>query len=259
MINNIPSKNLAAVFTFNFKPEGIKELLKLLALDGAANIGLAQYGFTLDDFIKANKGDVLIAVSDLKTGDKITDFNSNYIFAASVNDKNNFGKLIVAGQKVGAPYAQMVPSVNKINFNITDKYFALSSNADFTKNYLAGNANSNFDFISKLGNGPIGGFVNLQYVIANYKPNVTDSIATQEYNLNAKLWDNIMITGGAFKDDAINQHWEINLMDKNTNSLKQLNNYGNELNLITKKKNEAAKRSWEDEDVVSPLTQKIIN
>jgi hypothetical protein len=253
MVNNIPSKNLAAVFTFNFKPEGIKALLKLLALDGAANIGLAQYGFTLDDFIKANKGDVLVAVTDLKGGENVLDFNSNYIFAASVNDKISFAKLITAGQKAGAPYAQMVPSVSKVNFNISDKYFALSNNADFTKNYLAGNANSNFDFTSKLQDGPIGGFVNLQYIMTNAKPNTTDSVKLQEYNLNAKLWDNIMITGGTFKDDAINQHWEINLMDKNTNSLKQLNNYSNELNLLTKKKNEAAKKRWEDEDVIAPI------
>jgi Domain of unknown function (DUF4836) len=44
MIKRIPSKDVAAVLAMNFKPEGIKELLKAMNLDGLANMGLAQLG-----------------------------------------------------------------------------------------------------------------------------------------------------------------------------------------------------------------------
>lgn len=259
MINNIPSKNLAAVFTFNFKPEGVKAFLKLLALDGLVSVGASKYGFTLDDFISANKGDILFAVTDLKNGDSPFSLDNNFIFAASVNNKNSFNKLITAGQKVAGPLVGLSPNLTKINFNTNGTYFALTNNTDFTKNYLAGSASSNYEFINKLPAGPMAGFVNLQYIFTNTKPTTADSTSLQEYNLNLKMWDNVVISGGNFKDDAINQHWEINMMDKNTNSLKQLNNYSNEMNLISKNKRETDKRKWEDEDVISPIPNSVAN
>lgn len=257
MINNIPSKNLAAVFTFNFKPEGIKELLKLMALDGFINIGASKYGFTLDDFISANKGDILFAVSDLKADASPLNLDNNFLFAASINNKKSFDKLITAGQKLASPLVGLSPNLSKINFNATDNYFAMTNSADFTKNYLAGTAKSNYEFINNIPAGSMAGFVNLQYIFTSTKPATTDAERLQEYNLNVKMWDNIMISGGAFKDDAINQHWEINMMDKSTNSLKQLNNYSNEMNLISKNKREAAKKKWEDEDVIAPIPNSV--
>ena len=256
MINNIPSKNLAAVFTFNFKPEGIKAFLKLLALDGVVNIGTAQYGFTLDDFIKGNKGDIMIAVTDLKAGVSALDFSTNYIFAASINDKPSFNKLVDAGRKAGAPFGKAMPALEKINFNANDKYFALSSNQAFTDGYLAGKANSNFDFISKIPNGSMAGFVNLQYVLANTNSSTTDTLSLQEHNLNMKMWDNVIISGGNFKDDGLTQHWEINMMDKNTNSLKQLNTYSDEMSKINIKKTALQSTAWKNEDVLAPVAKK---
>ena len=252
MLNNIPSKNLAGAFTFNFKPEGIKAFLKLLALDGVSNLALAKFGFTLDDFIKGNKGDIMFAISDLKADAPIMDLNTNYIFAASINDKTSFNKIIDAGKKAGGAYTQLMPTLNKVNFAANDKYFALSSNGNFTNDYLTGKANSNYDFVNKLGDGPMAGFMNLQYINANMKVNKTDSIEVQQHNLNMKLWDNVLISGGSFKDDAINQHWEINMMDKTTNSLKQLNNYSAEMNLISKKKKVVDANAWMNEDIVAP-------
>ena len=39
------------------------------------------------------------------------------------------------------------------------------------------------------------------------------------------LWNNIYVTTGDFKDGALTGHTEINFIDQNTNSLKQLNHY----------------------------------
>ncbi|MEI9958150.1 MAG: hypothetical protein WDM90_18005 [Ferruginibacter sp.] len=67
MIKRLPIKDVAAIFSMSFKPAGIKEFLKLLGIEAYANMGLAFAGFSLDDFIKANKGDLLIAFGDFKT------------------------------------------------------------------------------------------------------------------------------------------------------------------------------------------------
>lgn len=258
MIKNIPSKNLAGLFAFNFKPEGVKEFLKLLNMDGLVNLGAAQAGFNLDDFIKANKGDILIAVTDVRE-DSILGQTADFIFAASINNKPSFNKIIDAGKKFGGP---MLGGNNKYAYNVNDKYFVFTNNKTVTDTYIAGTANTSFDFMDKISGGPFGGFVNFQYIFNNMKPKVSaDSLDVQLYNASAKMWDNLLISGGNFKDGGITQHWEVNLMDKNTNSLKQLNGYLGTMSVIEEKKKAKNNMAWMHEDVMAPSemdTAKII-
>ena len=59
IIKHLPSSGLAAVIGLHYKPEAIPEFMKLAGIDGLANIVLAQAGISLDEIIKANKGDVV--------------------------------------------------------------------------------------------------------------------------------------------------------------------------------------------------------
>ena len=251
MVKNIPSKNLAGLFAFNFKPEGVKEFLKILNMDGLINLGAAQVGFNLDDFIKANKGDILIAVTDIKK-DTLVGQSANYIFAASINDKTSFNKIIDAGKKFGGP---MLGNNNKYAYNVNDKYFVFTNNKTITDTYIAGTANTSFDFIDKISGGPFGGFVNFQYILNNMKPKATaDSLDVEIYNASIKMWDNLLISGGNFKDGGITQHWEANMMNKNSNSLKQLNSYLGTMSIIQEKKKAKNNIAWMNEDVMAPAT-----
>jgi len=56
------------------------------------------------------------------------------------------------------------------------------------------------------------------------------------------MWQDAIVTGGTYKDHAIDFQFEINLVDKNTNSLKQLNQYINTIYKIQaeKKKSQAS-------------------
>ena len=64
MLKNIPGKDIAVLFAMNFKPEGIREFLKLLGMEGFENMGAGMLGFSVDDFVKANKGDLLFSMYD---------------------------------------------------------------------------------------------------------------------------------------------------------------------------------------------------
>ena len=250
MVKNIPSKNLAGMFVFNFKPEGLKEFLKLMNLDGLANIALAQMGFNLDDFVQANKGDILFAVTDVKK-DSLAAPTAQYIFAASIADKNAFNKLIVAGKKMGGPMMSN-PATAGISYNTNDKYFVLSNNKNASDTYLTGTANNSFPFLDNISGGPMGGYVNFRYIMNSMMPAPTDSIGILTHDASVKMWDNMTISGGNFSDGGITQHWEINLVDKNTNSLKQLNTYAGTMSVIEKKKKEKEEAMWRSEDVINP-------
>ena len=246
LLQNIPSSNVAAVMALSFKPEGVKAFLKVLSMDGLINLGAAQAGFNLDDFIKANKGDILFAVSDLDTSDAASQKMPNILFATTIGDKASFNKLIDAGKKYGSAIPGDMSKM--IHFNVNDKYFAMSSNKAYTEKFLAGNNLPKATYIDKISDGSFGGYVNFQYIINNIKKS-TDTLTAQEQNLSLKMWDNLIINGGDYSNKKLTQHWEINLVDKNTNSLKQLNKYGGQMAAIETKKRAIQDAYWKNEDV----------
>lgn len=250
MIKRIPGKDIMGVMAINYKPEGIREILKLMNLDGLANMGLAQLGFNMDDFIKANKGDLVVGFSDLKmVGDTTTyavppDAYSatptakptlNYVFAVSVNDKDAFNKLIEGGRKAGQQFG-MSGDKAPFAYGTNGNFFAISNTKENTDKYLAGTS-SNPDFLSKISGQSMGGYLNIQSVLKAFENEAkSDSTGKIIYDASIKLWDNVLMKAGDITDGAITQSIEINLVDKSTNSLKQLNQYAATLSAVIKEK-----------------------
>ena len=224
MVKRIPSKNLAALLALNFKPEGIREYLKLLGVDGFANMGTAFLGFNLDDFIKANKGDILLAVTDLmqdSTGRP--DFSA--LFSASIDDKVSFDKLIQAGKKLGKDKfnGETGPS---IFYNMNENYFAIGNKKQDIDKYTATANNSNSELFDKLSGSSSGAYINFRYILKSMSIDAKrDSLENIMYDASVKMWDDLIFKGTGMKNGGNSMHLEINLLDKNTNSLKQLNKY----------------------------------
>ena len=249
MLKRMPGKDIIGLIAISYKPEGIRELLKMTNTDGFVNMGLTNAGFTMDDFIKANKGDLVVGVSDLfmKTDSVHDEFSYvrekpvfNFVFATSVGDKDAFNKLINAGKKFGekemgdsskAPFA----------YSYNGTYFTIANNKENADKYLAGN-NANVDFINKINGQAFGGYLNIHLLLKAFEKEAgKDSSASAVYDASLKLWDNILFKGGDLTGGAITQSVEINLVDKTTNSLKQLNQYAAKLGEIYKAKRDKEK------------------
>ncbi len=249
MLKKLPAKDVALVFAMNFKPEGLKELVKLLGVESYANMGLAFMGFSLDDFVKANKGDLLFAVSDFKhVNDTATAGMSesnmfslpvkpNVLFATSVGDKDAFNKLIKAGERLGKNMPAGGEAGN-IAYNNNGSYFAIGNSKESVDKFVSG-SNSNFDFISKITGQSFGGYINVQYFLKAFeKEAAKDSSGKAAYDASVAFWDNVYMKAGDYSDGGMTASYEINLLDKNTNSLKQLNKYIATLGLIAKREKE---------------------
>ncbi|KAA9039144.1 DUF4836 family protein [Ginsengibacter hankyongi] len=254
MIKNIPSQNVLGVLAINYKPEAIKELIKLMGMDGFLNMYSSQMGFNLDDFVKANKGDLTLAVSDLsiKNGSTInnqaaadsttpsfTKPDFNVLFSVSIGDKTSFQKLLDAGKKIGG---EMGRNDTSIAYGQNDKVFAITNHQHFLNDYLAGNANNKYDFIDKLSGHSVGLYIDIHKILsvmANEKINDADKKLLMDESL--KLWNNVYVTTGDFKDNALTGHTEINFIDQSTNSLKQLNHYFDAIAKVEKEKKDKEK------------------
>ncbi len=245
MIEQSPIQNAAAVIAMNYNPKGLKALLELTGLEGFANLGAGKLGFSVDDFINGQDGKMLLVVGDMAK-DSFGSTKPKAFFTVGIKDKVAFSKIINAAKKE----AGMIPS-SEAEYVVNDKFFTLGTTGTATA-FQAGKAKSNYTFLDKMKGGPMGGFINLDYILgtnlsSSSYPNATDSI-------NVAMWDNISFNGGNFKNGAINQHIEINMKDKKTNSLKQLNTYANKMAIEERKRNNAYDKTVVEEATAMPDT-----
>lgn len=239
MVKNIPSENVFGLLAFNFKPEGIVEMLKLTGADGIVNSYAQQMGFTLDDFSKSSNGDGVLAFTDLKiAADSRPDFN--YLFSAGVGNKASLQKIIDAAKKT----TSQLGKDSLLNYVMNDKTFVLGNNNAFASQYLSGKSNNKYSFDDKISGHPVGFFLDINKILSqfsNLNADKNDRKAMLDESL--KTWDNIISSGGEYKDNGFAFHTEVNLINKDTNSLKQLNNYFNQMyNLEEARKEQSTQR-----------------
>lgn len=267
MLKRIPGKDVAAALVINFKPEALMEIAKLLNLDGIVNGAAPMIGFNADDFIKAGKGDIVLGLSDLTMVNGSITANEagmpfavtrpvfNAVFGAAVADKNSFDKLIAAGKKADPSFFNTGDDM-PLAYSYNGTYFALGNSQANTDAFINA-AGNNGAFINTITGSPVGGYCNLQSFIKAFETVATkDSSSKTIYDASLKLWDNVLLKGGDFGNGALNFTIEINMLDKSTNSLKQLNQYAT---LASEMMSRQRKKELEDmramEDALSPAEE----
>ena len=91
--------------------------------------------------------------------------------------------------------------------------------------------------MEKLSGHSIGLYIDIHKILSALSAEkMDDPDHKQIMDESLNLWNNIYVTAGDFKDDALTGHTEINLIDQNTNSLKQLNHYFDTIAKVVKTK-----------------------
>jgi hypothetical protein len=273
MIKHIPSENINGLLALHFKPEGIRELIKLTGMDGFANDFLMKNGLTLDDLVKANKGDILITATDFvlkkdsvnpraRGDDESPDFDEtnsysyerpdvNFLFSAGIGDKTAFNKLMSAFTKMLGEFG----ANQKIFYANDEKFFAVGSTQPYVSKYIGGN-NNKFEFADKISGHPFAFFVDIQKILstASSKPS-SDSSANIIMDESRKIWQTAYCAGGEYKDDGFVLNTEVNFVDKNTNSLKQLNSYFDKIAKVMIEREKKNKERWQNDstEVYPPM------
>jgi len=254
MIKNIPSENVMGLLAIHFNPEAIKKMVELSGMEPFINLMTMKQGMTVDDFIKANKGDLLLVFSDLKMkkdsfdvavkmkGKKVDPYvftkpDMKVLFSAAIGNKEAFNKLIAVAKDMGGD------KEDKVHYKSNGNYFALSNDSATVEQYLAGGKHEQ-PFLSKISGNPIGGYADIQKILMAMPPDGKDSLAKQIWDASVKMWDNAVLTGGDYSGGGISQQFEVNLMDKNTNSLRQLFQYTMIMSALTRKKMKQREAEW---------------
>ncbi len=241
LIKRLPSGEVMAAGVFNYPPEGLKELSKLIGADGMVNGFFGELNYSMDEFIAANKGDIAFALADFgvkKDSVEYEGFNGkkeyyvrenpdlNFVAAVSVNDKEAFGKLvgIVQQQVKNADQA-----TRDLQYSFDENWLVFGSSQGEIDRFKAGNNSP--AYADKISGHQMGFFIDVNRILGRVKALMNEDNAAAEKTatgsiLNASIafWDNAIIYGDV-EDGKVKSRMEINLIDRNSNSLKQLTNY----------------------------------
>jgi len=244
VINRIPSQNVIGAFVMNYPPEGWKAFIKMAGFDGMINAFLGKYNYNFDELMAACKGQLLIAATDFSIKqEKQTFEGTDYtytsnkpdvkmLFALSVNNKRSFDKLIgIAQSEMNNESGQQ--ALSKISYKVNNDWFAISNSAETVDKFLAG-GNNNVPFADKIGGHPFGLYIDIQKIMKSSQPTVTEAPSLSALESSMKLWQDVVMTGGEIKDGAMTAELTVNLIDKKTNSLKQINQYIEQLAALKK-------------------------
>jgi hypothetical protein len=203
----------------------------------------------MDEFVKANKGDLVFALSDFKIEEKsipipgsTETYKSNspdmkILFATSVNDKPAFDKLVTTLKTQVDQLGHT--GLPEITYTLNNGWFAAGNSAEDVNKFIAG-GNSNQPFASKIGGHSMGAFIDIQKFLtaAAGSSSTTSGEAKEILDASQKMWKDVYIWG----DAKTGSEAEINLVDKSTNSLKQLNQYFDKLAAV----NKAQRHKWDN-------------
>lgn len=249
VLDRIPSDNVIGVVAMNIDPEGLKEFLKAMGLDGFMNMFLAQQNITADEIFAATKGDFVIAVTDLQMkdtimsvpmgeDDKMQSFtvprpDMNILFATTVNQKASFDKLLNLFKKdsVKLPFT----------YQLNNDWFVASNKPEAVSGFLSGKTTPHA-FTDKISGHYGGMYIDIQRLL---KTNFTqDPLGKSMLAESAAVWKDLVAVGNEYKDGVFTSEIVVNMVDDKTNSLKQINQYIEKMNVARK----ANKMAFDDDE-----------
>jgi hypothetical protein len=248
LINRIPSSDVAGVIAFNCDPDLIREVLKATGLDGMVNGFLGQVNYTLDELIQSIKGDFIFAVTDLQMKPKVVKIPAYYpgdtgrtitstspdmkvLFATSLRNRQSFEKLLgIAEQQMGEN-----PMKEMVKYKTTNDWFAASNDSVYTNQFLGG-GDHKVPFANKISGHPMALYIDIQRILKATQSTLKTAYDSLQYNASINMWEDVIGTGGEYSNHSMSGEFVVNLVDKKTNSLKQLNQYGEKMAAAQKKR-----------------------
>jgi hypothetical protein len=232
MVDKYPSPvNGYAVFSFN--PQIIAAITKYVGVDATANQFLQEMGLSLDDILKAFKGDFGIVFSDLgmiskpnefSPGDTIKSYNAKLIVNAAIGDKKYYDKIVSAlaakGQMVLQNGQYVFPQMNGYAMSADDKNLIVASDAGLLQQYKSGNsgkASVPSDVADQSKNKSFAFYVDLGSLLKTIPADSPESIAI--VNDAEQTFKNAIATSANFDGSSINGVFELNTVNDKENSL----------------------------------------
>lgn len=259
MLENYPSENVLGFMLVNFDLRMLGDILKLVGMDGFANMGLAEAGITLEDVLKAFKGEMALIGSDFSVISTPSEWDSTYkttkpqikwVFNMKVGDKAAFEKIMSSPRiapmftKQGNDYVPAEGLAGPMAVSINSDRILLSSDAELMAAYTAGKSKVKLDegVENKAKGNVLSMYLSVEKLVNNLpaeEMKVPDSVLN---DIKGLLKDFTVATE-PYNGKSQKSVMELNFKNEGQNTLVQLVNFTQKMYsyyLSKKKEDEAA-------------------
>lgn len=258
MLETYPSDNVFGFMLVNFDLRMLGDILKLVGMDGFANMGLAEAGITMEDILKAFKGELALVGSDFSVTStpsewdsthKITKPQVKWVFNLKVGDKAAFEKIMSSPRiapmftKQGNEYVPAEGLAGPVAVSINNERILISSDAELMQAYAAGKGKVKLDegVESKVKGNVMSVYLSVEKLVNNMpaeEMKVPDSVLN---DIKGLLKD-LTVATEPFDGNAQKSVMELNFKNEGQNTLVQLTNFTKKMYeyYLSKKKTDEA-------------------
>ncbi len=250
---------------FSFDPKLVVAILNFTGVLQTANQFLQNQGYTLDDIVKAFKGDFAIIFSNVGTqqkevqGYKYSTPTAHLIVDAAIGDKKSYDKIIAQLAKQGLMVqkngqyqpAMLQDDPHGYTMYSDNKNIVFASDSALMKQYIAGSGKISLpsDVTSKTKGTSVTFYVDIASIL-NALPK--DSTTDEEMDEAKQTFKNVIATTDNYSNGAIKGHAELHTMNDKENSLATLTRYFGSLSQTMKRIKEAT--GTDDTNLNAPLS-----
>lgn len=230
MVNPYPFP-VSGYVVFNFNPQIIAEIIRFGGLESTVNQYLQKQELTLDDVLKAFKGDFSIVFSDF--GIKEKEYNSNgnkssvkqpsakLLFNATIGDKAAYDKIVSKLADQGLmemKNGQYVPKAmgDEFAYNMNGKNLIITTGNNLMQQYLSGKGNPGIpiDIAEKSKGKTFSLYVDISKILQSFPTDTSKSIQAAK-----ATFKNIIATRDNFNGKYVANNFELNTVNNSENSL----------------------------------------
>jgi len=241
MVDHYPGAvNGFALFSFN--PKLLTAIMNIAGVTAMANQNLQQMGFTVDDVIRAFKGDFAVIFSNFGVVEKTDPDYPQYkakqptaklLVNAAIGDKAAYDKVVSALAAKGIMVQQNGQYVFKeiaegrsdgFVMNTDGKNLLVASDAALLQQYKGGTGKVNLPpgIADKARGNAVAFYADIASMLNAIPPDTTDQAMI---NSARQTFKNAIITGENISGNTITGHMEVNLVNDKENSLATLTRY----------------------------------
>ncbi|MFL9482945.1 DUF4836 family protein [Chitinophagaceae bacterium LWZ2-11] len=234
MIEHYPSNNITGLALWSFDPQILGDIIKFSGFDGTANQYLSKEGLTMDDILKAFKGDFAFVYSDFEVQQQASAWDSTYkstkptgkyVFNAKVGDKASFDKVMAFVSKWGIFVKQnnvYVLATANPNYTaeIDDKNIIVANNNTTLKEYKEGKAKMGLEgeVKDKVKGKSFSMYVDISKLLTNSVTTI-DTSRTAVANLAKATFKDALFTTDNLSGNNLTGHGELRTVNTKENSL----------------------------------------
>lgn len=243
-LENYPSENVLGFALMNFDLRMLGDIIKLMGMDGFANMGLAETGLTLDDILKAFTGEIALVASDFSVVSKPSEWDTSYkvtkpdvkwVFNMKVGDKAAFEKVMntpIVGQmftKQGEEYVPNQP-LGVVAVSVNNKRILAASDQGLLTSYADGKSKVKLDegVLSKAKGNVLSMYLSVEKLVNNI-PAEDMKVPDSVLNDIKGLLKDFTVSTEPSSGNSQRSIMELNFKNENQNTLVQIVNFSKKM------------------------------